>query len=140
MATLYLSTGRVREVHPANGVYWTLEEKQKLVGGNIETVSTVDGHFMVINDLGRLKGLELNIPATRIYLHGRRDVIMGDALVIETRAELQAPQEETACPTMGSGGIHTDGYYDGGHCETCGAIGKADDEETMDEKPAHHTT
>jgi len=95
MASLYMTTdGRTKEVRPSNGVHWTLEEKQKLVGGDIEIVSTVDGHFMVINDLGKLKGLELNIPATRLYVHGRRDVILGDALVVETRLELDGPEDD----------------------------------------------
>jgi len=32
--------------------------------------------------------------ATRIYVHGRSDVICGPALVVETRAELEEPDEE----------------------------------------------
>ena len=94
MALLYRTDGRTKEVRPSNGVFWTLEEKQKFVGGDIETVSTVDGGFMVINDMGKLKGLELNIPATRLYIHGRKDVILGDALVVDTRAELEEPDDE----------------------------------------------
>jgi hypothetical protein len=94
MATLYQPTGRVREIAPANGVHWSAAELQELVGGNPEVVSTVDHKFMVINDLGKLLGLELNIPATRIYLHGRKDVIMGNAVVVDTRLELDGPDEE----------------------------------------------
>jgi len=90
-STLYMTDGRMKEVRPSNGVYWTLEEKQNLVGGYIEVVSTVDGHFMVINELGKLKELELNIPATRIYVHGRSDVILGNALVVDNRLELDGP-------------------------------------------------
>jgi len=93
---LYQTDGRTKEVRPSNGVYWTLEEKQKLVGGYIEIVSTVDGRFMVINELGKLNGLDLNIPASRLYIHGRRDVIVGDALVVDTRLELDGPEEDDA--------------------------------------------
>lgn len=90
---LYQTDGRVKELHPA-GLHWSLEELQALVGGYIEIVSTLDEKFMVINEEGKLKGLELNIPATRQYIHGRRDVIVGNALVVDTRLELDGPDEE----------------------------------------------
>lgn len=130
MATLYQTTGRTREMRPANGVFWTYEEKRDLVGGIFETVCTVDGRFMVINDTAKLKGLELNYPATRLYIHGRKDVIQGDALVIDTQTELEGPDDgEKSCPAMGTGGVHTDSYYDGGGCALCGATGYKDEEE-----------
>jgi len=91
---LYMTDGRTKEVRPSNGVHWTLEELQGFVGGYIEIVSTVDGRFMVINELGKLNGLDLNIPASRLYLHGRRDVIVGDALVVDTRLELDGPEDD----------------------------------------------
>lgn len=94
MAILIGTDGRTYEVRPSNGVHWTLEELQGFVGGDIEVVSTVDGHFMVINDLGKLKGLDLNIPATRLYIHGRHDVILGNALVVDTRLELDGPEDD----------------------------------------------
>jgi hypothetical protein len=94
MATLYMTDGRTKEVRPSNGVHWTLEELQGFVGGYIELVSTIDGRFMVINEEGKLKELELNIPATRLYIHGRRDVILGDALVVDTKLELDGPDDE----------------------------------------------
>ena len=95
MATLYQTDGRTKEVRPSNGVHWTLEELQAFVGGYyIEIVSTTDGRFMVISEWGKLKGMELNIPATRLYIHGRRDVIVGDALVVDTRLELDGPEED----------------------------------------------
>lgn len=94
MATLYQIDGRVKEIHPANGVHWTLAELQALVGGNRAVVSTIDGRFMVINDMGKLEDLELNIPATRLYLHGRNDVIVGNAVVVDTRLEMDGPDGE----------------------------------------------
>jgi hypothetical protein len=94
MATmLYQPDGRTKQIQPA-GTHWSVAELQALVGGNPEVVSTVDQKFMVINDEGKLLGLELNIPATRIYLHGRKDVIMGNAVVVDTRLELDGPEEE----------------------------------------------
>jgi hypothetical protein len=93
MATLYQPDGRTKEMEPANGNYWTLAELQALVGGYPNVVSTVDHKFMVINDLGKVQGLELNIPATRLYIHGRKDVIVGNAVVVDTRLELDGPEE-----------------------------------------------
>lgn len=96
MATLYQTDGRVKEIQPANGAHWTEEELQGLVGGYFEVVCTIDGRFMVINDAGKIMRppLELNIPATRIYIHGRKDVILGPAVVVDTRLELDGPDEE----------------------------------------------
>ena len=94
MATLYNTDGRTQEVRPSNGVHWTLPELQGLVGGYIEIVSTIDGRFMVINELGKLEELELNIPATRLYVHGRSDVILGNALVVDTRLEMDGPEDK----------------------------------------------
>ena len=94
MATLIGTDGRTYQVRPSNGVHFTLEELQGFVGGYIEVVRTLDGQFMVINELGKLEGLELNIPATRLYIHGRSDVIVGNALVVDTRLELDGPEDD----------------------------------------------
>jgi hypothetical protein len=100
-STLYTPDGRTKEIRPANGAYWTMEEKQAFVGGNPEVLRTVDGGFMVINEEGKILNppLELNIPATRLYIHGRRDVILGPALVVDTREELEAT-DETSTETL----------------------------------------
>jgi hypothetical protein len=96
-STLYTPDGRTKEVRPANGKWWTLTELQGFVGGFVEVLRTVDGGFMVINELGKVVDppLELNIPATRLYIHGRRDVVLGPALVVDTREELDAPDKVT---------------------------------------------
>lgn len=93
---LYMTDGRTKEVRPSNGVHWTLEELQGFVGGYVEVVRTVDGRFMVINELGKVlrPPLELNIPASRLYVHGRRDVILGDALIVDTLLEMNGPKED----------------------------------------------
>ncbi len=93
MTSLYLTDGRVKTVHPANGKHWTLDELQALVGGYIQIVSTVDGRYMVINDNGKIEHLDLNIPATRLYIFGRQDVIMGPAVVVDTMYELDGPED-----------------------------------------------
>lgn len=64
------------------------------MGGYVEVVSTIGGEFMVINDNGKSEGLDLNIPATRLYIYGRQDVIMGPAVVVSTRLELDGPDDD----------------------------------------------
>jgi hypothetical protein len=95
MAHLYQTDGRVKEIHPPNGgKYFTLPELQAIVGGYIEMVRTVDGEYMVINEMGKLEGLELNIWATRIYQHGRHDPIVGNAIVFATKADIEPDDDE----------------------------------------------
>jgi hypothetical protein len=96
MATLYLPDGRTKELRPANGVHWTPEELRSLVQGYTEVVPTIDNTFMVVNEAYKVvtPPFELNIPATRLYKHGRQDVILGPALVVDTKLELYGPKEE----------------------------------------------
>jgi hypothetical protein len=93
MGMIYMTDGRTKQVRPSNGEFWTFDEKQAIVKGYPEVVRTVDDRWMVINDAGKVTGLELNIPATRLYIHGRTDVVMGDVLVVDTWAELEEPLE-----------------------------------------------
>jgi Domain of unknown function (DUF3846) len=96
-SVLYTPDGRTKVVRPANGKHWTLEELQGFVGGYIEVLRTVDGGYMVINETGKVQRppLELNRPATYIYKHGRKDPICGPAVVVDTREELEQPEETT---------------------------------------------
>ena len=86
---------QIRMVTP-RGARWSLEELQALVGGFIEVVRTIDGRFMVINELGKVVEpmLPLNKQATRIYQHGRVDPIVGPAVVVDTREELDGPEDD----------------------------------------------
>lgn len=94
MATLYTPDGRTREISPADGVRFTNEELTALVAEFYDVVPTLSGGCMVIDDYGKMKGLDLNIPATRIYKHGRVDPIVGPALVVDSILELRAPSAE----------------------------------------------
>jgi hypothetical protein len=94
MATLLRSDGTTEILTPPNGVNWGLEELQTLVGGYIEVRYTTEGRYLVIDDEGKLKRKPLNIAATRLYVHGRRDVIAGDAVLIDTKLEMNGPDEE----------------------------------------------
>lgn len=91
---LYKTDGRVSAIRP-KGSHWSLEELQTLVGGYIEIVRTVEGGFMVINEMGKVQTpmLPLNVWATRLYIHGRHDVIVGPAVVVDTMLELDGPDE-----------------------------------------------
>jgi hypothetical protein len=96
MATFLRASGESEMLSPANGVHWSLEELQTLVGGYIEIVRTTTGAFMVIDEEGKLdhKRKPLNIPATRIYQYGRHDPIVGDVVIIDTKLELDGPDDE----------------------------------------------
>ena len=87
MAMLYTPDGRTKQVRP-QGDKFTNDELRAMLGGWYEVTRTLDGDLMLVDDEGKLKGLELNIPATRIYVHGRRDVILGPALVLD-RGEME---------------------------------------------------
>lgn len=90
MATLYTAQGRVREVQPASGEKWTAAELQSIVGGCTEVLRTVDGEWMIVNEAYKIVyGVaELNYQATRLWINGRRDVILGPALVFDKPGEL----------------------------------------------------
>jgi Domain of unknown function (DUF3846) len=91
--SLYRTDGTIVPISPS-GVRWSLEELQSLVGGYIEHCTTIDGRIMIVNELGKMKQLPLNIKATRIYCHGRVDPIVGPAVVVDSLQELNAPEEE----------------------------------------------
>jgi hypothetical protein len=93
MATLYRTDGSTEVLQPLNGVSWSLEELQTLVGGYIEIGSTVDGRFMVLDDNGKLKHKTLNVEATKLYRYGRHDPVVGEVLVVDTRLELDGPED-----------------------------------------------
>lgn len=95
MTKLYEVSGRVMQIHPTNGLHWTRQELQEIVGGPIEYLSTVDGKIMVINETGKLTLTihDLNILATRIYVNGKKEVILGPAVVVDTQAELDGTDE-----------------------------------------------
>jgi hypothetical protein len=85
-------TGQTKRVYPANGEQWTRGELQALVGGNLEVLRTIDNRLRGINDQGKVMTppLDLNIPATRLYLHGRSDVVLGPAVIVDSLAELNS--------------------------------------------------
>lgn len=73
---LIKTTGEMQEVEYED----TLETLQGYVDGYIEYVTIDDGIDMIINEEGKINGLEPNWVATLLY--GQFDVIVGDALVV----------------------------------------------------------
>ena len=84
MGILMKSNGEVQEITPQNGKHFSLEELQGFVEGYIEIVSIGDKH-MVVNEAGKLDGLDINSKATEIYIkhYGSNDIIVGNALLAD---------------------------------------------------------
>ena len=73
----------------------TLESAQKFVGGYVEGISFPNGDYLIVNEEGKLKGLELNEPATKLwrktftkdkYAFGYDDWVSGPAILIKKQA------------------------------------------------------
>jgi hypothetical protein len=77
-AFIYKTDGEIIPVLPKNKKAFTLTELQKIVGGYIELIYLNDGRVMVINEEGKIDGLEYNLTATLAY---GNDVIVGNVLV-----------------------------------------------------------
>lgn len=98
MAIYYTLDGKFREVTPINGKSFTYKELQQFVkdGENdmIEIVPLPSGKSIVVNEEGKLIGLEKNQLATdfwRIeyplskYPHNNDELIVGNALVVDEK-------------------------------------------------------
>lgn len=64
----------------------TLKEMQDCVKGYIEFVRILDNKIMVVNEEGKIDGLEFNISAT-LFLqnNGISHIIVGDVLIIDSK-------------------------------------------------------
>ena len=82
MAHIIYANGLVQEINPENKRNFSLEELQRIVHGYIESIHLPKNRLMIINEEGKLKGLPVNILATReILSHGYNDVIVGNVLI-----------------------------------------------------------
>jgi Domain of unknown function (DUF3846) len=99
-STLYYPDGRCEAVKPS-GAHWSLTELQTLVGGYIEVLRTHDGRYLIVDEEGKLKRKARNVKATILYLHGAMDAVVGTALVVDTKLELDGPDDEED-----DGGLH----------------------------------
>ena len=73
----------------------TLESAQKFVGGYVEGIPFPNGDYLIVNEEGKLRGLELNEPATKLwretftkdkYAFGYDDWVSGPAILIKQKA------------------------------------------------------
>ena len=73
----------------------TLESAQKFVGGYVEGISFPNGDYLIVNEEGKLMGLEVNEPATKLwrdtfdndnFITGRKDFVAGPAILIKQKA------------------------------------------------------
>lgn len=65
-----------------------LEQLQKMVGGYIEVVTSLDSKYqIVIDEEGKLKGKPFNKDATALLGYGD-DELVGDAVILSGKAKL----------------------------------------------------
>ena len=73
----------------------TLESAQKFVGGYVEGIPFPNGDYLIVNEEGKLMGLEVNEKATKLwrdtfdndnYITGRKDWVAGPAILIKKDA------------------------------------------------------
>ena len=73
----------------------SLKEAQDFVGGMVECITFPNGDVLIINEEGKLIGLPLNPEATLLwkmtfdndnYVTGRKDVVVGPAILIKKQA------------------------------------------------------
>lgn len=69
-----------------SGKIVTLKEMQDCVKGYIEFIYLPNNMIMVVNEEGKIDGLELNTPATTfLQSNDLPHIIVGDALIIENK-------------------------------------------------------
>ena len=73
----------------------TLESAQEFVGGYVEGITFPNGDYLIVNEEGKLMGLEVNEPATKLwrdtfandnFITGRKDWVAGPAILIKQKA------------------------------------------------------
>lgn len=69
----------------------SLKEAQEFVGGLVEMIHLPDGSQLLINEEGKLRGMEINHEATALVMKAfprtwGSDVIVGPALVLSGKA------------------------------------------------------
>ena len=83
MAKIIFPNGAELEVMPSNGTDFSLSEMQAVVGGYIEVLRLDNKELIVVNEEGKLMGLDVNDKATRYMKANSRydDVLVGNVLV-----------------------------------------------------------
>ena len=72
-----------------------LKSAQQFVGGMVQGIEFPNGDYMIMNEEGKLLGLEVNEPATKLwretftkdkYLWGYDDFVVGPVILIKKQA------------------------------------------------------
>lgn len=61
----------------------SLENLQKNVGGYIEAVPLQEGVIILCNEMGKIQGLDWNIP----HPHDKRDILVGTIIICGVKGE-----------------------------------------------------
>ena len=61
----------------------TLESAQEFVGGYVEGITFPNGDYLIVNEEGKLMGLEVNEPATKLW----RDTFDNDNFIESKKIE-----------------------------------------------------
>lgn len=79
-SVIFMASGSIKIVDPANGKDFSLEELNEIVDGYIEILHIGD-KLLVYNEEGKLQNLQYNATATcLINAAGIKDYIVGNAL------------------------------------------------------------
>lgn len=84
MGTIIKTNGEKINVEPKNGKHYSLKEMQKIVGGFIEIMYLKDSRIMIVNEEGKVNGLDFNDAATAVLIESYPysiDFVVGDVLV-----------------------------------------------------------
>lgn len=83
MATIIKADGTMEHVCPKNGTDFSLNELNNIVNGSIEVIKITPGHYMIVNESGKLLTLPLNRLASTIFsiYTDAEDSIVGDVLI-----------------------------------------------------------
>lgn len=80
------AAGGIKEIAPANGKKFKLDELQKLVGGYLEMLCPVaTGAYLLGDEEGKLKHKPINFNATSLYQEMTNivdDPVVGDCILI----------------------------------------------------------
>lgn len=84
-ATIFQVDGTRREVKPADGQYFSLEEMQQIVGGFIQILPLNGEMYLVVNENGKIQHPPLPVnPSATLFtrnLIAHDDMIVGDVLI-----------------------------------------------------------
>lgn len=83
----FKTNGEKITVESKNGTDFNYEELRSFVDGPIEVVYLKNNEILIVNEEGKLNGLELNTNATNVYIqsYGLKDYIVGNAFLTKIK-------------------------------------------------------